>query len=100
MSKVVNNVLSKSSPFDDMGRLHCFDLNLSASQKCRIEDLSSTIIRIDDKNLCTIDSYSETSIIVNEDSDRGEYISITFWFPDFWYGETPWASTKKACHWL
>ena len=44
VSKVVDNVLSKSSPFDNMGKLHCFDLNLSGSQKCRVEDLLSTVI--------------------------------------------------------
>ena len=86
MSKVVDNVLwSKSSPFDNMGRLHCFGLNLSAFQKCRVEDLLYIVIHIDDKKLCTIDSNSKTSIIVDKDSDGDEDISITFWFPDFWY---------------
>ena len=74
VSKVVDNVLSKSSPFDNVGRLDCFDLNLSAFQKCHIEDLLSIVIHIDNKQLCTMDSYSETSIIVDKDSDGGEYI--------------------------
>ena len=56
----------------------------------RLEDLLSIVIRINDKKLCTVDSNHETSIIVNKDSDGDECFSITFWFPDFRYGENPW----------
>ena len=75
---------------NNMGRLHCFDLHLSAFQKCRLEDLLSIVIHINDKKLRTIDSNRETRIIVNKDSDGDGYFSITFWFPDFWHAETPW----------